>query len=337
MPVRVRWRGLELPVQVRPNQETHNERYGEFVVEPFERGYGHTIGNSLRRMLLSSIEGSSVVAVKIHGVHQEFAAIEGVREDVTEIILNIKQLALDLLVNEERKFRLEARKKGPITAGHIEDNPDLRVVDPHQHVADLTDDVEFVCDLYVRRGRGYVVSEEHEALPTEIGVIPVDSLFSPVRRVAYRIEDTRVGRRTDYDRLVLQVWTNGVVTPEMALVEAAKILRKHLNPFVEYFELGRELPPEEPEPLPSVKHLQKPKVAESHLTMPVGALRLSARSSHCLESEGINTVGQLLERTEEELLAVKNFGKVSLLEVQEKLAEQGLEVGLLAPEVQESE
>jgi len=334
MPVRVRWRGLELPVRVTPRPETLSGRYGEFVAEPFERGYGHTIGSSLRRVLLSSIEGTAPVAVKMQGVRQEFSAIEGVREDLPEIILNVKRLALDLFVDEERKFRLEAHKKGPMTAADIEKNPDLRVVDATQHIAELTEDVDFVCDLYVRRGRGYVPSENHQGLPTEIGVIPVDSLFSPVRRVAYRIENTRVGHKTDYDRLILQLWTNGVVTPEMALVEAAKILRKHLNPFVQYFELGRELPPEEPEPLVT-RHLEKPKVTESQLTMPISALRLSARASNCLQSEGMQTVGQLLEKTEAELLEIKNFGRVTLLELQEKLAEQGLEVALLAPESHE--
>jgi DNA-directed RNA polymerase subunit alpha len=186
--------------------------------------------------------------------------------------------------------------------------------------------------MTVRKGRGYVPSEELEDLPTEIGVIPVDALFSPVRRVSYRVEDTRVGRMTNYDRLILQIHTNGVVHPEMALVEASKILRKHLNPFVEYFDLGRQLPQEEPEPIPEIKHLDKPQVPESKLSMPISALNLSTRASHCLEAEGLKTVRDVLERPEKQLLAMRNFGKVTLEEVADKLAQHGLEIGLLAPE-----
>jgi DNA-directed RNA polymerase subunit alpha len=186
--------------------------------------------------------------------------------------------------------------------------------------------------MTIRKGRGYVPSEELEELPTEIGVIPVDALFSPVRRVSYRVEDTRVGRKTNYDRLIMQIYTNGVVSPEMALVEASKVLRKHLNPFVEYFELGRQLPQEAPEAIPEVKHLHKPQIPEAKLSMPISALDLSTRASHCLEAEGIKTVRDLLKKSEAALLAVRSFGKVTLEEVAEKLAQHGLAVGLLAEE-----
>lgn len=330
MAIRVRWRGLELPVQAQVDRDTLTDTYGQFVAEPFERGFGQSIGNSLRRVLLSSIEGSAVVAVKIERVQQELSAIEGILEDVPEIILNIKELLLRLHPDEEKTLRLEAHKKGPVTAGDIEPDPDVDIIKPDQLIATLSAKTDFVCDMTVRKGRGYVPSEEHENLPKDIGVIPVDALFSPVRRVSYRVENTRVGRKTNYDRLILQVHTSGVVSPEMALVEASKILRKHLNPFVEYFELGRQLPQEEPEPIPEIKHLDRPQVPESKLSMPISALDLSARASHCLESEGIKTVKDLIGKSEKDLLDMRNFGNVTLKEVSEKLAEHGLEVGLLA-------
>lgn len=332
MPMRVRWRGLELPVRLQVDRETLTETDGEFVAEPFERGFGHSIGNSLRRVLLSSIEGSAVVAVKFEGVQQELSTIEGVLEDVPEILLNLKELLLRLHPDEQKVLRVEARKKGPVTAGDIEPDPDVDIVKPDQLIATLTARAHFVCDMTVRKGRGYVPSEEHEALPTEIGVVPIDALFSPVRRVSYRVEDTRVGRRTNYDRLIMQIHTNGVVRPEMALVEASKILRKHLNPFVEYFELGRQLPLEEPEPISEIKHLTTPDIPESKLSMPVAALDLSARASHCVEAGGMKTVRELLAKSEKDLLEMRNFGRVTLQELTEKLAQHGLEVGMLAPQ-----
>ncbi len=332
MPVRARWRGLELPVQVKVNHATLTANYGEFSVEPFEQGFGHTIGNSLRRVLLSSLEGGAIVAVKIQGVQQEFSAIEGVLEDVAEVILNIKGIVVRLYADAERVFNLEVHKAGEVKAGDITPNAEVEVVNPEHKIATLTKDVDFACEMTVRKGRGYVPADEHEGLPRMIGLIPVDALFSPVQRVAYRVEDTRVGRRTNYDRLILQIWTNGAVTPEMALVEAAKILRKHLNPFVGYFEMGRMLPAEQPHHLAPGKEAAKLQITESTLSMPLRALDLSARALHCLEGEGIKTVEQLLERSEEELLMIRNLGKVTLDEVRQKLNEHGLEIGLLAPE-----
>jgi len=323
---------LELPVQVRVDQETLTDRYGEFTAEPFERGYGHTIGNGLRRVLLSSLEGAAVVAVKIDGARQEFDALKGVREDVAEIILNTKELVLKLYPDAERVIRLEAHKAGVVTAGDITPDPDIEIVNADHTIATLTDDVDFVCEMTARKGRGYLPAEEHEKLPPTIGLIPLDAMFSPVQRVAYRVEDTRVGRRTNYDRLIMQVWTNGAVTPEMALVEASRILRKHINPFVEYSEAGRLLPHEQPEPLAPGKDAARPEIAESMLSMPIKALELSIRALNCLDSQGIKTVGQLLEYSEQELLSIRSFGNVTLDEVRDNLAEHGLEVGLLAPE-----
>jgi len=331
MPVRVRWRGLELPVQAKVNEETLTQRYGEFSVEPFERGFGHTVGSSLRRVLLSSLEGAAIVALRIDGVQQEFSSIEGIQEDVAEIVLNIKQLVLKLHPDTEKTIRIEVEKTGDITAGDIEKDADVEVIDPDHKICALTEKVKFGCDMIVRKGRGYVPAEEMD-LPKTIGLVPVDALFSPVQRVAYKVEDTRVGRKTNYDRLILQIWTNGAVEPEMALVEASKILRKHLNPFVEYFEVGRLLPQEEPAALAPAPELGRPQVAESTLSMPVKALDLSPRAQHCLESEGIKTMGQLLQLGENALLTIRNFGRITLEELREKLAEQSLEIGLLAPE-----
>jgi DNA-directed RNA polymerase subunit alpha len=321
-----------LPVRVRVDPETLTGTYGEFVAEPFERGFGHSIGNSLRRVLLSSIEGTAVVAVQMEGVQQELSTIDGVLEDVPEIVLNIKELLLRLHPDEQKVLRVEAHEKGVVTAGDCEADPDVDIIRPEQLIATLTADADFRCEMTLRKGRGYVPAEEHEDLPEAIGVIPVDALFSPVRRVSYRVEDTRVGRRTNYDRLIMQIHTNGVVAPEMALVEASKILRKHLNPFVEHFELGRQLPQEAPVPIPEVKHLGRPEVPESKLSMPIAALDLSTRASHCLVAEGVKSVGDILIRTEKDLLEMRNFGKVTLEEVAEKLAEHGLGVGMLAPQ-----
>jgi len=332
MPVRIRWRGLELPVQVLADPATLTEQYGEFVAEPFERGYGHTVGNSLRRVLLSSLEGSAIVAVRIEGVRQEFSSIPGVLEDVVEIVMNLKEVVLRMHPDEERVLKIDVTQKGEVTAGDITPDPDIEVINPGHKIATLTEKARFACELTVRKGRGYVPAEEHEHLPREVGVIPIDSAFSPVRRVSYGISETRVGRRINYDRLTLRIWTSGAVSPEMALVEAAKILRKHINPFVEYFEVGRLLPQEQPKPLAPVKEPGRAQVTQSTLSLPVKALSLSIRALNCLSSEGIKTMDQLLQKSEEELLAIRNFGKVTLDEIREKLEEHGLEIGLLAPE-----
>ncbi len=330
MAVRVRWRGLELPFQVTYDPETLTETHGEFAAEPFERGFGHTIGNSLRRVLLSAIEGAAVIGARIDGVQQELTALDGVLEDVPEILLNLKELVLRLHPDERKELRVEKHEKGPVTAGDIEPDPDVEIVNPDHLIATLTDDeVDFACTIMAEKGRGYAPAEELN-LPKQIGLLPVDGLFSPVRRVSYRVEDTRVGRRTNYDRLLLRIGTNGAVSPEMALVEAAKILRKHLNPFVEYFELSRRLPREAPEPIPEVKHLEEPEVPESKLSMPISALELSTRAHHCLVGEGIEAVRELLQKSEDELLEVRNLGDVTLQEIAEKLAEHGLEIGQLA-------
>ena len=271
------------------------------------------------------------MAVKIEGVQQELSAVEGVLEDVPEIVLNIKGLVLRLHPDEEKHLRVTAHGPGPVTAANIEPDPDVDVVRPDQLICTLTKNADFTCDMVVRKGRGYVPFEELEGLPTEIGTIPVDALFSPVQRVSYRVEDTRVGRKTNYDRLTLQIYTNGIIGPEMALVEASKIMRKHLNPFAEVLRTRPPAPAGGAQPLTEMKHLGEAEIPESKLSMPLSALGLTTRAAHCLESEGIHTVKELLQKSEKELLSMRNFGQVSLEEVVEELHKHGLEVGLLAP------
>ena len=240
--MRVRWRGLELPSRVTRDEQVSTDTYGKFTAEPFERGFGTTVGNSLRRILLSSLEGAAVTQVKIKGADHEFSSLAGVVEDVTDIILNVKSLIVKLDADEEKEMRVVAKKAGPVTAGMIEADPSITLVNKDHVIATLTEDQTFDMTLTVGKGRGYVTALEHrEGIDEqEAGLIAVDSIYSPVTRVRYATEDARVGQKTDYDRLILEIWTNGTITPEMALVEAGKILRKHLNPFVQYFELGSD-------------------------------------------------------------------------------------------------
>src|SRR5947208_1713636 len=239
--MRIRWRGLELPNRVGSDRSTLTDTYGKFMAEPFERGFGVTVGNSLRRILLSSLEGSAVTRVKIQGVQHEISTIPGVVEDVTDIILNIKSLVVKNASDQPRTIRIERQERGVVTAAHIITDEAVQIINPEHIIATLTDDVPFVVEMRVENGRGYRMAEENVEQEREIGVIPVDSSFSPVVRVKHEIEDTRVGQRTNYDKLVMEIWTNGTVSPQMALVEGAKILRKHLNPFIQYAEPGPEI------------------------------------------------------------------------------------------------
>lgn len=324
--MRIRWRGLELPARVLLDESVSTEDYGRFVVEPFERGFGTTVGNSLRRILLSSLEGAAVTHARIAGADHEFSSLRGVMEDVTEIILNIKSLVVDVEGDAPRKLRVERKEPGPVTAGHFECDTGVTVIDPDHHIATLTEAVKFSAELTVERGRGYVAAIEHVNENTELGVIPVDSLFSPVTRVRYATEDTRVGQKTNYDRLILEIWTKGTIAPEDALVEAAKILRKHLNPFVQYYEIGARL-------AAAVTYVEPTATAmdedlRRRLEMPVTTLDLSVRAANCLESAKIVTVGELVRKDESELLQLRSFGKTSLIEVKRKLAERGLSLGM---------
>jgi len=329
--MRIRWRGLELPNKVQLDKEVSTDSYGRLNIEPFERGFGTTVGNSLRRILLSSLEGSAVSSIKIKGADHEFASLPGVVEDVTNIILNIKSLVVKLDSDEHSKtMRVRATKAGVVTAGDIEADAEITIIDKDHVIATLTEDVEFEMEMVVNKGRGYVpASEDEKTAEVEHGVIPIDAIYSPVIRVRYKTEETRVGQRINYDRLVMEVWTDGTVGPEMALVESAKILRKHLSPFVNYFELGKEMAGVIPEPEEEEEEEDEAvdEEIEQKLAMPVSELDLSVRAGNCLEMAKIETVNQLASLNEAELLALRSFGKTSLREVRRKLADMGIELG----------
>ena len=242
--MRIRWRGLELPSRVICNRETLTDTFGEFHVEPFERGFGHTVGNSLRRILLSSLEGSAITKIKIQGVQHEFSSIPGMVDDITDLVLNVKLLVVKNHSESTRTIRIDRDRRGVVTAADILHDESVEIINPDHILCTLTDDVPFHLEMTVENGRGYRTAAEGHTDDLEIGVIPIDASFSPVHRVEYHVENTRVGQRTNYDKLILRIWTTGVLGPEMALVEAAKILRKHLNPFVQYNEPGPGLPAE---------------------------------------------------------------------------------------------
>ena len=329
--MRVTWRGLELPTRVERDTTVSSDRYGRFFIEPFERGFGTTIGNSLRRVLLSSLEGSAVTSIKVAGADHEFTSMEGVMEDVTEIVLNVKSLVLRLQSEGPKTMKVSAKKAGVVTAADIVADPAIEVINKDTVLATLTEDINFEMEMVVENGRGYMPASERIAaadrFEQEIGRIVVDAVYSPVTRVRYTTEDTRVGQRTNYDRLILEIWTNGTVTPEMALVEAAKILRKHINPFIQYFELGEETIAEEI----TVEEVSEEGVDEEllkKLDIPLRELELSVRAGNCLESVKVETVGQLVEMTEADLLKIRSFGKTSLREIKRKLADIGLSLGM---------
>ncbi len=324
--MRMRWRGLELPARVVRDEAVGTDSYGRFVIEPFEQGFGTTIGNSIRRVLLSSLEGAAVTSVKIAGVSHEFTSMDGILEDVTDILLNIKGIALGLTGADQKIMSVKANKAGVVTAGDIMSDPAVNIVNPDHHICTLTANVSFQAEMTVKKGRGYATVIDNREAEQELGVIAIDSVFSPVVRVRYRTEDMRVGQRTNYDRLIFEVWTKGTVAPEDALVEAALILRKHLNPFVTYHELGSEV-------VSSGGHhsntaTPKDAALTELLERPVSALNLSVRASNCLEAARVSTLRALVTKTESDLLRFRSFGKTSLHEVQRKLSDVGLRLGM---------
>ena len=331
--MRIRWRGLELPSRLAPERESASETYCKFIAEPFERGFGATIGNSLRRILLSSLEGSSVTRARIQGVQHEFSTIPGVVEDVTDICLNLKSLVVKNHGSTARTLRIERHERGVVTGADVICDDQVEVFNKDLVIATMTDDVPLNIELTVDNGRGYIPASEHSESDPEVGVIALDALYSPVVRVRYQIEDTRVGQRTNYDRLILEVWTNGTVTPEMAIVEAAKILRKHLNCFISYREPGPEVPPEGGllGMMEATGYSPVDLELEEKLNKSLAELNLSVRATNCLESEGINTVRDLVMRGEDHLLQVRNFGETTLLEVREALSALGLRLGMKVP------
>ncbi len=334
--MRIKWRGLELPSRVIRDDRASGETYGKFVAEPFERGFGTTVGNSLRRILLSSLEGAAVTNVQIKGATHEFTSLPGVMEDVTDIILNVKTLVVKLDDDEPRTMTVRVNKAGVVTAGQIETHPSITLVNPDQVIATLTEDVNFEVTFTVSKGRGYKTASENTPRSDEqqLGIIHVDSVFSPVTRVRYATEDARVGQKTDYDRLILEVWTNGTISPEMAMVEAAKILRKHLNPFVQYFEMGSDLVTDDALGVlrESSRGNLDPEI-ESKLNMTVQELDLSVRANNCLESARIQTVRDLVLRSDADLLKVRSFGKTSLREVKRRLQDLGLHLNMTDDEI----
>jgi DNA-directed RNA polymerase subunit alpha len=292
-----------------------SDTYGKFVVEPLERGFGVTLGNALRRVLLSSIPGAAVTSVKIENVLHEFSTIPGVVEDVTQVILNLKELSFKLHSDKPKLLRLDVRGKKDVLAGDLQPDAEVEVLNPDLHIASLDGkNAHLAMELVVERGKGYVQAERHRKSEHVIGVIPVDSVFSPIQKVNYVVEDTRVGHATDYDRLVLEVWTDGSIRPEEALQESARLLIDSFRLFVGT-AAGAEV-------------VIGPQVDETNkiAAMPIEELDLSVRPYNCLKRAGINTVGDLLQRTEEEVVNVKNFGRKSLDEVKEKLAALGLEL-----------
>jgi len=323
----IRWRGLELPSLVTSDPSTLSPTYGKFVAEPFERGFGVTIGNGLRRILLSSLEGSSITQIKVQGAQHEFTTLPGVVEDMTDVVLNIKSLVVKNYTDSTKVVRIEKHTRGVVTGADVQTDDSVEVINKHHVIATLTDDVPFVVEMVIENGRGYVPATEHSPNVQEIGIIPIDAVYSPVVRVRYEIEETRVGQKTNYDKLTLEIWTNGSIHPEMALVESAKILRKHLNPFVQYSELGSRVHAASR----GLAGLIGDGAIESKLNMALAELKLSVRATNCLESENIHTVRDLVRRNEDQLLEVRNFGETTLNEVQEKLAELGLRLGMRVP------
>jgi DNA-directed RNA polymerase subunit alpha len=322
----IRWRGFELPSIVNVDAASLSGTYGKFTAEPFERGFGTTIGNSLRRVLLSSLEGSAVTQIKIRGAQHEFTTIPGVLEDVTDIVLNVKSLVVKNHSDSTRVITVEKSTTGVVTGADVQTDADVEIINKNHVLATLTDNVPFMMEMVVENGRGYVPSTEHSTGDHEIGIIPIDAVYSPCIRVRYEVEETRVGQKTNYDKLTLEIWTNGSIHPELALVEAAKVLRKHLNPFVQYAELG-----------PKVHSPTRgggmgiDGALEAKLNMSLAELKLSVRAMNCLESEAINTVRDLVQKTGDQLLEVRNFGETTLNEVNEKLQELGLYLGMRVP------
>lgn len=314
----IRWKTFEMPKRLEVEQASLTPTYGKFVAEPFERGYGTTIGNSLRRVLISSIEGAAVTSIKIENVLHEFSTIDGVVEDVPQIVLNIKKLVLKYHGKQSKKVVIDVKRKGEITAKDIQTDETIEVVNPDLVIATLTKDVRFYMELDIARGRGYVPAERNKQEGMALGTIAVDSIFSPVTKVNFMVEDTRVGQITDYDRLILEVFTNGAMTPEESMLYASNILQRHLDIFVNYGELPEEEEEEEEEDKDFVDMINKP----------ITELELSVRSANCLEAANIKTIGDLIQKTEPQMLKYKNFGKKSLSEITNILTTMGLQLGM---------
>ncbi|HMJ66938.1 MAG TPA: DNA-directed RNA polymerase subunit alpha [Candidatus Binatia bacterium] len=320
MPVRLG--RFEMPKRLTKEDSTATETYAKFVAEPFETGYGHTIGNSLRRVLLSSLEGAAITSVKIDGAMHEFTTIDGVVEDVTELVLNLKKILFKAHNREPQTLLLSANKDGEVTAEDIQLNQNVELVNPKQMICTLDKKKRFEMELEVKVGRGFLPGDENKKPEQAIGVIAIDSLFSPVTRVRYNVESARVGQRTDYDRLIIEIWTDGRISPDDALTQASAILQHHLDVFVGYDKNAVEF-----EEAADKQDDERAKLKKL-LNMSVNEIELSVRAANCLNNANITTVGQLAMKTEAEMLKYRNFGKKSLNEIKEKLAALGLSLGM---------
>jgi DNA-directed RNA polymerase subunit alpha len=311
-----------MPKRLTKEDSTATETYAKFVAEPFETGYGHTIGNSLRRVLLSSLEGAAITSMKVDGAMHEFATIEGVVEDVTDIVLNLKKVKFKAHSRDEQTLLLSVNKEGPVTAADIQLNQNVELVNPDQPICTLDKKKKFEMELTVKVGRGFCPSDENKKPGQAIGVVAIDSLFSPVTRVRYAVEAARVGQRTDYDRLILEIWTDGRISPDDALTQASAILQHHLDVFVGYDKNAVEF-----EEAVDKQDEEKTKMKKL-LNMSVNEIELSVRAANCLNNANITTVGQLAMKTEQEMLKYRNFGKKSLNEIKDKLQALGLSLGM---------
>ena len=311
-----------MPKSLTKDEAISTDTFAKFTAEPFEAGYGHTVGNSLRRVLLSSLEGAAITSVKINGALHEFGTLPGVVEDVTDIVLNLKKVKFTAHDHEVRNLTLSVNKEGAVTAKDIQSSNQCEVLNPDQIICTLDKKQKFEAELEVKVGRGFATGDENKTADQAIGVIAIDSIFSPVTRVKYSVEATRVGQRTDYDKLVLEIWTDGRITPDDALLQASAILRKHLDVFVNYDEDAVEFD-ETPEAVS-----QENSRLKKLLNMSVNEIELSVRAANCLNNANITTVGQLAQKTEAEMLKYRNFGKKSLNEIKDKLVQLGLGLGV---------
>jgi DNA-directed RNA polymerase subunit alpha len=313
------WKDLIRPKRLEAEKETLTPFYGKFIAEPFERGFGITIGNSLRRILLSSLQGAAITSVKIDGVLHEFSTVPGVKEDATEIILNLKEVRLKLHTEGSKTIRVKAEGPKDLKAGDIITSDAVEILNPDHHLATLTRDAKLSMEMVVKTGRGYVPAERNKEENQPIGTLPIDAIFSPIRKVNYTVTNARVGQITDYDKLTLEVWTDGSLNPEEAMAYAAKILKDQLSIFITF---------EEEEETEGAKDQEETEGLNENLFRSVDELELSVRSANCLKHANIKLIGDLVQKTEAEILATKNFGRKSLNEIKEILAEMGLSLGM---------
>ncbi len=322
--MRIRWRGFEMPTRVDKGEDTSSPTYATFHAEPFERGFATTIGNSLRRVLLSSIQGAAVRSIRIEGANNEFTSLDGILEDVTQIILNIKRLRLRLHSDEDVTIRIEKSGEGAVTASDIIPHQDIEIINSDLVLATVTADTRFVMEMDIGSGRGFVPAIQQNIDGKPIGTIAIDSIYSPVVRCAFDVNPARLGKRTDYESLDLEIWTDGSVNPELALVEATNILRKHLNPFVKYFEIGRDV-----EAATGAGVSIEGDVERSNLVnKPISSLGLSVRSENALRASNIKTVADLVQMDDAELTGLSNLGKVSQKEIKKRIIDFGLSLGM---------